>query len=64
MKNIGEQIVKYRARKGISQVKFAEISGISVPTIKLLERGKTNVRPTTIVKIMDIIHPESSDDKK
>lgn len=57
MSNIGEQIVKYRARNGLSQKKFAEMTGISVPTVKLLESGEKNVRKTTMVKIMDVLYP-------
>lgn len=64
MNNIGDKIVKYRARNRISQRRFAEMSGVSVPTIKLLEHGERCVRATTIVKIMDVIEPDSKEESK
>lgn len=59
MSNIGEEIVKYRARNNISQRRFAEMTGLSIPTVKLLEHGEKNVRQTTLVKIMDVLKPDS-----
>lgn len=51
-------IIKYaRDKKGLSQEKLAELSGVSVATIGALERGVANITLTNyynIGKVLDI----------
>lgn len=42
LKNLSKEIVKARKRINISQVKLAEMLGISVRTLESWERGKRN----------------------
>lgn len=53
--NIGEVIKRYRTTLGISQTDLAEISEVSLATIKDIERGKGNPSLSTIEKIADTL---------
>ena len=43
---------KYRKENGLSQEKFAELSGLSVDTISLIECEKISPRFETVYKIL------------
>jgi transcriptional regulator with XRE-family HTH domain len=53
---IGEQIKKFRKKKGWSQQKLAEESGLSFNTITRIEQGIGD-SPTlnTLVKLVDVL---------
>jgi DNA-binding XRE family transcriptional regulator len=38
----GKELKRLRKSKGVTQVKMAEISGVSLPTIIRMEKGKKN----------------------
>lgn len=51
--NIGETIRKRRELLGLLQPQLASISGISIRTIQLVEKGKANPSLDTLIKITD-----------
>lgn len=52
-------IIKARRRElGISQVDLAEMSGLSLATVKNIERGKGNPSYETISRILDVLGME------
>lgn len=53
--NIAEIIKQSRTNLGISQTDLAEISEVSLATIKDIERGKGNPSLSTIEKIADTL---------
>lgn len=53
--NIAEIIKQSRTKFGISQTDLAEISEVSLATIKDIERGKGNPSLSTIEKIADTL---------
>lgn len=53
--DIGVVIKQHRATLGISQTDLAEISEVSLATIKDIERGKGNPSLSTIEKIADTL---------
>lgn len=53
--------VKARRKElGISQVDLAEMSGLSLATIKNIERGEGNPSYETITRIMEVLGMEIS----
>lgn len=52
---VQDVIKKRRKELGISQVDLAEMSGISLATIKNIERGKGNPSYETILRIMEVL---------
>lgn len=52
---LASNLKRYRSAKQINQKVLSKSSGISVPTIKNLERGKSNPRNTTIQKLADAL---------
>ena len=52
---IDEVIKERRKNLGLSQNDLAEMSGVSLASIKNIERGKGNPSFATIGKILDII---------
>lgn len=50
---IGESIRKRRELLGLLQPQLASLSGVSVRTIQLVERGKGNPSLETLIKITD-----------
>lgn len=55
--DIGTQIRRLRAKKGLTQEKFAELSGLSVNFISKLERGQMdNISITNIIKICNAMN--------
>ena len=57
---VQDVIKKRRKELGISQVDLAEMSGISLATIKNIERGKGNPSYETIFRIMEVLGIEIS----
>ena len=51
LQRFGERIRSYRRKKGISQEKLAEISGLHRTYIGSIERGEQNISLKNIVKI-------------
>lgn len=47
-----------REQKGISQDKLAELSGVPQNTISLIERGKRTARPSTLVRLSQVLEVE------
>ena len=52
-------VIKARRKVlGISQQDLAEMSGISLPTVKDIERGLANPSLSTISKLLDVLGME------
>ena len=56
--NLREVIKARRKVLGISQQDRAEMSGISLPTVKDIERGLANPSLSTISKLLDVLGME------
>lgn len=56
--DIAKDIKERRSQLGISQQDLAEISEVSLATIKDIERGKGNPSLTTLEKIADVLGME------
>lgn len=56
--NIAEVLKARRCELNISQIDLAEMSMVSVATIKDIERGKGNPSLSTIVKILNVLGME------
>ena len=56
--NLREVIKARRKVLDISQQDLAEMSGISLPTVKDIERGLANPSLSTISKLLDILGME------
>lgn len=56
--NIAKDIKERRSQLGILQQDLAEISEVSLATIKDIERGKGNPSLTTLEKIVDVLGME------
>lgn len=53
------EVIKARRKVlGISQQDLAEMSGISLPTVKDIERGLANPSLSTISKMLDVLGME------
>lgn len=53
---LAELMLRYRARKGLSQDNFAKALKMSHTTVWKLETERTpNIRPTTYIKIVEYI---------
>lgn len=55
---LAEEMVKYRAKHGISQSKLGELCGINVMTINHIERGLQSPTPLTEAKIRLVINEQ------
>lgn len=54
-----KDVIKNRRKVlGISQLDLAELSGISLPTVKDIERGIANPSLATISKLLDVLGME------
>ena len=54
------EVIKARRKVlGISQQDLAEMSGISLPTVKDIERGLANPSLSTISKLLDVLGMET-----
>lgn len=56
--NLQEVIKRRRKTLGISQLDLSEMSGISLPTVKDIERGHANPSLSTISKLLDVLGME------
>lgn len=56
--SLREMIKARRKVLGISQQDLAEMSGISLPTVKDIERGLANPSLSTISKLLDVLGME------
>lgn len=56
--DLREVIRNRRKVLGISQQDLAEMSGISLPTVKDIERGLANPSLSTISKLLDVLGME------
>ena len=56
--NLREVIKARRKELDISQQDLAEMSGISLPTVKDIERGLANPSLSTISKLLDVLGME------
>jgi len=56
--NLQEVIKKRRKTLGISQQDLSEMSGVSLPTVKDIERGIANPSLSTISKLLDVLGME------
>lgn len=55
---LSEAMKSRRKTLGISQLDLAEMSGVSLATVKDIERGKGNPSLNTVQKILDILGME------
>lgn len=53
---VGERIRLWRARRGLSQDKLAELLGISQPTLSNYERGKREVPLHTVIQLIGALN--------
>lgn len=53
--NLQDTIKERRKTLGLSQNDLAEMAGLSLATIKDIERGKGNPSMVTVSKIMDVL---------
>jgi len=56
--NLQEVIKNRRKTLGISQQDLSEMSGVSLPTVKDIERGLANPSLSTISKLLDVLGME------
>ncbi len=56
--NLREVIKDRRKVLGLSQQDLAEMSGISLPTVKDIERGLANPSLSTISKLLEVLGME------
>jgi transcriptional regulator with XRE-family HTH domain len=54
-KNIGKQLQKFRKEKNISQVKMAEMIGVTPTYVGFIEQGKRNPSIATLDKIARVL---------
>ena len=57
---LGEVLKTRRAKLKLSQVDLAEMSGVSLATVKDIERGKANPSLRTVEKLIDVLGLEIS----
>ena len=55
---LSDTIKERRAQLDISQVDLAEMAGVSLATVKDIERGKGNPSITTVEKILAVLGRE------
>lgn len=53
---IGNKLLKYRKRAGMTQAEVAEAAGLSDRTYADIERGTVNMRIETILRICNVLH--------
>lgn len=53
-----EVVKERRSKLGISQIDLAEMAGISLSTVKDIERGKGNPSLTTVQRILEVLGME------
>lgn len=55
MENIAKSVKTKRRRLGLSQVEFSERTGIGLATIRDVEQGKTTVKLSSLLAIIDAL---------
>lgn len=58
LREITETLKKKRKFLGLTQVQFAELSGVSLRAIKALESGKANPTFETLTKLAEVLDME------
>ncbi len=53
---IGNKLLAIRKRMGLTQAEVAEIAGLSDRTYADIERGSTNMRVETVLRICEALH--------
>ena len=61
MRKVGNRLLSIRKRKGLTQAETAELANISDRTYAEIERGKTNMRVDSLVKICTALHVSPND---
>ena len=56
LRTIGNRLLTYRKRAGLTQIEVAERAGLSDRTYADIERGSVNMRLSTILRICDVLH--------
>ena len=56
MRRIGNKILAYRKKAGLTQAELAEKAGLADRTYADIERGNANMRVDTLLKICDAMH--------
>ena len=56
IRKIGNKILFYRKRAGLTQAELAEKAGLADRTYADIERGNVNMRIETLLKICDAMH--------
>jgi transcriptional regulator with XRE-family HTH domain len=56
LEKLGENIKKQREKLGISQMKFAELMGLHLNSVSLMERGKVNIPVLQMLKMAKILN--------
>ena len=54
-KTIGNKLLSFRKKRGLTQYEVAEIAGLSDRTYADIERGSVNMRIETILRICDAL---------
>ena len=55
-KTIGNKLLSFRKKRGLTQYEVAEIAGLSDRTYADIERGSVNMKIETILRICDALH--------
>ena len=58
LREITETLRKRRKLLGLTQVQFAELSGVSLRAVKAFERGKSNPTFKTLTKLAEVMDME------
>ena len=56
MNNIGHQLKKIRTNREMELEKLAQVSGIGINTLSLIEAGELDVQISTLAKISDVLN--------
>ena len=56
MRTIGNKLLAFRKRSGLTQAEVAEAAGLSDRTYADIERGTVNMRIETILRICNVLH--------
>ena len=59
-KTLGEQIRQYRGEHNLTQVEFAELCGVGFLTILNIEKGRSNPKANTEVKIKKVLESKTN----
>lgn len=56
MRKIGNKMLEFRKKAGLTQADLAEKAGLSDRTYADIERGNVNMRIETLLRICDVLH--------